>query len=206
MLFSREYSETENPASNPPAPSPVVLDALPIALFLVDRQLHVHWANRHARQMIVDMRAYRDLGKGGAVLGCIHALSTTAGCGIADACSKCTLHHAANEALAGQKACQAKTTLHVRTPTGLKDLHLLVTATPVVHDEQELALLVLQDVSELIRLRSLIPICSSCKKIRNDESYWQTLEAHFRERLDVEFTHGICPDCLKTLYPERVPS
>lgn len=51
-------------------------------------------------------------------------------------------------------------------------------------------------------LRGLIPICSSCKKIRNDEGFWFQLEEYISSHSDAEFSHGICPDCLEKLYPE----
>ncbi len=51
-------------------------------------------------------------------------------------------------------------------------------------------------------LRGFLPICASCKKIRNDSGYWQQIEAYIRERSLAEFSHGICPDCAQELYPE----
>ena len=51
-------------------------------------------------------------------------------------------------------------------------------------------------------LKGLIPICASCKKIREDTGYWNQVESYIEERADVEFTHGICPECIKKLYPE----
>jgi hypothetical protein len=48
----------------------------------------------------------------------------------------------------------------------------------------------------------MLPICSACNKIRNDEGYWERIETYIRERSDAEFTHGICPDCAKKLYPQ----
>lgn len=51
-------------------------------------------------------------------------------------------------------------------------------------------------------LHGMLPICSSCKKIRDDEGYWNEIEKYLADHSDVEFTHGICPDCLKELYPE----
>ena len=47
-------------------------------------------------------------------------------------------------------------------------------------------------------------MCAHCKKIRNDQKYWQSLEKYFGEHLDLEFSHGICPDCAQKLYPEFV--
>jgi hypothetical protein len=51
-------------------------------------------------------------------------------------------------------------------------------------------------------LNGLLPICSACKKIRNDHGYWEQVEIYIRNRSDAEFTHGICPDCIRQLYPE----
>jgi PAS domain S-box-containing protein len=50
-------------------------------------------------------------------------------------------------------------------------------------------------------LRGFLPICASCKKIRDDKGYWNQLEIYLREHADVEFSHGICPDCARKLYP-----
>lgn len=51
-------------------------------------------------------------------------------------------------------------------------------------------------------LSGLLPICASCKKIRNDKGYWQQIEAYIRDHTEADFSHGICPDCAKKLYPD----
>lgn len=51
-------------------------------------------------------------------------------------------------------------------------------------------------------LKGLVPICSGCKKIRNDKGYWQQVEGYIKEHTEADFSHGICDDCAKQLYPE----
>ncbi len=51
-------------------------------------------------------------------------------------------------------------------------------------------------------LSGFIPICASCKNIRNDKGYWTEIETYISEHSAAEFTHGICPDCTEKLYPE----
>ncbi|MGE5343797.1 MAG: response regulator [Candidatus Omnitrophota bacterium] len=51
-------------------------------------------------------------------------------------------------------------------------------------------------------LSGLIPICSNCKKVRNDDGYWQEVEDYVASHTEAGFTHGICNDCMKELYPE----
>lgn len=59
-----------------------------------------------------------------------------------------------------------------------------------------------QALSRVKTLSGFLPICASCKKIRNDEGYWQQIEAYIRENTDADFSHGICPECAQKLYPE----
>jgi hypothetical protein len=51
-------------------------------------------------------------------------------------------------------------------------------------------------------LSGFIPICASCKKIRDDAGYWQQIEVYIRDHSEAQFSHGICPDCGKRLYGE----
>jgi|GEM_PF-4774282 len=57
-------------------------------------------------------------------------------------------------------------------------------------------------VAEIKQLSELLPICSSCKKIRDDKGYWNQLEVYLSKHSGIEFTHGLCPECAKKLYPE----
>jgi len=55
---------------------------------------------------------------------------------------------------------------------------------------------------EIHILKGILPICSNFKKIRNDSGYWEQIESYIRDHSEAEFSHGICPDCAKKLYPE----
>ena len=57
-------------------------------------------------------------------------------------------------------------------------------------------------MAEIKTLSGFIPICASCKKIRDDKGYWQAVEVYIRDRTDAQFSHSICPDCARKLYPE----
>ena len=78
-----------------------------------------------------------------------------------------------------------------------KPMELLITASPMPDSGEPLALLIIEDVTELLSLRALIPICMKCKKIRDDEQYWHEVEDYFHDQIGVDFSHGLCPDCVK---------
>jgi phosphoserine phosphatase RsbU/P len=52
------------------------------------------------------------------------------------------------------------------------------------------------------RLQGLLPICSHCKKVRNEANYWERVDSYLTSRSDLEFTHGICPDCSEKMMKE----
>jgi len=57
-------------------------------------------------------------------------------------------------------------------------------------------------MAEVKVLGGLLPICMSCKKIRDDQGYWKQLEGYIRDHSEAEFSHGLCPECLRKHYPE----
>jgi hypothetical protein len=57
-------------------------------------------------------------------------------------------------------------------------------------------------LAKIKTLRGLIPTCAWCRKVRDDKGYWNELENYIRENYDADFTHGICPECLKKTEPE----
>ena len=59
-------------------------------------------------------------------------------------------------------------------------------------------------LSEIKQLRGILPICAECKKIRDDNGYWHQVESYVHNHTEAEFSHGICPDCMKKLYPDFI--
>jgi PAS domain S-box-containing protein len=84
-------------------------------------------------------------------------------------------------------------------------------AIETIHDITDLKLLQLEKenqnkkelnnvLSKLNLLSSLIPICASCKKIRDDNGYWNQLELFIQSNSEIKFSHGLCPDCVESIY------
>lgn len=78
-----------------------------------------------------------------------------------------------------------------------------ITAAKRLEKERERLIGELQGAIAKIRtLSGLLPICASCKKIRDDKGYWNQIETFIRDHSEAEFSHGICPDCARKLYPD----
>ena len=69
-------------------------------------------------------------------------------------------------------------------------------------EREQLIVELKEALAKVKTLSGLLPICAWCKNIRNDEGYWQAVEQYVGEHTTAEFTHGICPDCIKKYYPE----
>ena len=78
--------------------------------------------------------------------------------------------------------------LQVRVGVGCRVVEMQAIMTRQIHE--------LQSAMEQVKtLRGLLPLCVYCKKIRNDQKYWQELEGYISDHTDASFSHGICPDC-----------
>ncbi len=78
-----------------------------------------------------------------------------------------------------------------------------ITRRALVEREREKLIADLREALAKIKILSgLLPMCAWCKKVRNDQGYWQKVETYVQEHSDASFTHGICPDCLKKVDPE----
>ncbi|MFZ1398182.1 MAG: histidine kinase N-terminal 7TM domain-containing protein, partial [Candidatus Promineifilaceae bacterium] len=72
-----------------------------------------------------------------------------------------------------------------------------------MESEREALIKTLQTtLAQVKTLHGLLPICANCKKIRDDDGYWQDVAVYVRNHTDAEFSHSICPDCLVELYPQ----
>lgn len=71
-----------------------------------------------------------------------------------------------------------------------------------IEERKKLIVELQEALAEVKALSGLLPICVSCKKIRDDKGYWNKLEAYIQKHSEAEFTHSICPDCCARLYPE----
>lgn len=114
--------------------------------------------------------------------------------------------------------------IEVRVPQSAGDTYYLTTVKPILNDggvvetvictsknitKRKVAEIGLKEerdklskaLKEIKTLSGLLPICASCKKIRDDKGYWNQMEGYIQRHSDAQFSHGICPDCAKKIYP-----
>jgi PAS domain S-box-containing protein len=81
-----------------------------------------------------------------------------------------------------------------------------ITERKRIEEEREHLIKDLQEaLADVKTLRGLVPICANCKQIRDDKGFWMQVESYIQKHSQARFSHGICPDCMRKLYPEFLP-
>lgn len=179
-----------------------ILDAMPMPVFVVDDDVRIIDMNRAATTCFgLNMfTAFRK--RGGEAMHCLHSADSPKGCGHGPFCKSCVLRNSVNVSLKGNSVIRMRTSVELREGDLVRQFELLVTASPLPGPVERLSLLILEDISELVKLHDLIPMCASCKNIRNDEEFWVSVESYFTDHTGADFSHGICPECRAKLYPD----
>lgn len=179
-----------------------LMEATPIPVLVVNPDVKILYFNPAASTLVgrnIEVIIQRAPGD---VLHCLHSIEAVEGCGYSPFCKNCIIRDSVNQSLTGRKVSRKLQKMELSQKNTTQEIYLLVTTAPVQFGEEQLVLLLLEDVSELRTLRRLIPICSRCKKVRDDQEYWHNVEEFLKEQLDVDFTHSICPECAAELYPD----
>jgi len=173
------------------------LDAIPSYVFLMDRDMVIHDFNAASAALLNSDREMVLFERGGDALHCIRSTDRPAGCGHSARCVSCRLSRAVMAAYDTAAPVRHGASLELRTAAGPRVLHCVLTASPITLDSQKLVLLVIEDISEIVALRLLLPICKYCEKVRDAQERWSDLQTYLHENLDLYLNHGICPSCFE---------
>jgi hypothetical protein len=176
-------------------------NVIPFPMLVVDDDVRTLFWNSAALCLIGNEEMLQQLG--GEALHCIHSKDVDEGCGRGPYCKTCVVRNSVNEASHSRRIFRKKNIMQRRIGEKITELPLLVTTSPFQYKNRSLILLILEDIHELMEIGNLLPICSNCKRIRTNTNQWQQIEGYIREHIvDVDFTHGLCPDCTKEYFPE----
>jgi PAS domain-containing protein len=175
----------------------IIFDAMPSMVFVVDDDVRIHEYNKAAADFLQIDRTAVLKRRGGEILHCIHSTESPEGCGHAHFCEACVIRNSVKSASEGNRIVRARTKMEVVRGGNKTEIYGLITASPFSYEDQNFFLLVIEDISEIAELQRMIPICSVCHKIRDEEEAWSKIETYFKDTWDVDFSHGLCPECYK---------
>lgn len=177
-----------------------ILNAVPVPIFIVDEDVRIIDSNSAAdRAFSLSGNAIR-LRRGGDVLHCLHSRDVPEGCGRGPACKSCVIRSSVSNCLDAVSTTQKWMKFHIQTETKRTELELLISACPLPEAGRNAVLLTVEDVTQFSKLKAIIPICSQCKRIRNEAEYWEQVDKYFHDHAGVDFSHGMCPVCLEEFY------
>jgi hypothetical protein len=172
-----------------------VFDALPSLIFIVDEDVRIQEYNAAAAEILLAGRMTVLKQRAGEVLHCLHSTAVAAGCGQAPFCERCIIRGSVKEVFQGKRVVRQRARLELSKNGVRSEMYAMITVSPFLFQERAHALLVIEDISELAEFLRTIPVCSVCRKVRDDRQSWMRFEAYFKNHWSVEFSHGLCPDC-----------
>ncbi len=159
-----------------------IFDTIPLPTFVVDDDVCIQDHNAAAGYLLGPEPELAFHRRGGEALHCIQAEAK--GCGRGALCRECIVRNSVKAALSGRATHRETHKAELRRQGKTIMIDLLVSATPLPDAEAPQVLLILEDISELLTLRGLLPICCQCKRVRDDEEYLaqhRELSAHTHE-------------------------
>jgi PAS domain-containing protein len=174
-----------------------VFDALPSLVFVVNQDVRIQEYNAAASDLLMTKRKTVLKRRAGEILHCIHSSEVPEGCGRSPSCKNCIIRNSVTEAFQGSRVVRRRTKIELIRDVNKTEIYALITASPFSFQDKPLVLLVIEDISEIAELYRMIPICSVCGKVRDDKESWMRVESYFKNNWDVDFSHGLCPDCFK---------
>lgn len=189
------------------SPFRALFDAMSAMVFIVDERLVVHDVNlAAARRLGPDAEVVlRRLC--GEVLRCLNSgvqPGFEAGpCGDTESCKTCVLRRSTESALAMGPTTRRPHVMRLLEGPRSRETHFIVNATPFHYEGTRYAMLVMEDVTELQELRRLVPICAWCRKVYMAGNFHADVEHRLRELALIDYTHGICPECLVVHFPDE---
>jgi hypothetical protein len=174
-----------------------IIDAFPALVMVVDDDVKILECNAAAEQFLDKERKGILLYRCGEVFQCMHSSEVPEGCGRAPFCSECIARNSVIKAFQGKAVVRRRGKMEIVREGKNEQFYALITATPFTYNDVDMVLLIIEDINEIVELQRLVPICMKCKKIRDDNQYWVAVESYFKRHWDLDFSHGICPECQK---------
>lgn len=172
-----------------------VFDALPSLIFVVDEDVRIQEYNAAAAEFLSGKRVAILKHRGGEVLHCLHSTDEPEGCGRGPFCKTCVIRNSVVEAFKGSRILRRRTKIDTIRDGNKTELYALITCSPFRYVDRPYVLLVIEDISIIAELRRMIPICSVCREVQDEKESWSRIEAYFKKKWDVDFSHGLCPKC-----------
>jgi PAS domain-containing protein len=174
---------------------PAFFDAIPSILFLTDGNVRILEANRSAREWL-HLDYWQPLShSSGETLHCIFPREARGHCGTTEFCPRCVIRQSVEAVVAGRPAPRRVAHMILERDGRSQDRWFLVGASLLPLDGRELVLLALEDITQLVELRELLPLCPGCGGKRDLADPVAQAQVFLRKHPDFLLAHELCVDC-----------
>ncbi|MCE1246527.1 MAG: hypothetical protein LWY06_07785 [Firmicutes bacterium] len=180
-----------------------IVEDMPSMVFLMDKFPMVVGMNSLAKEMsgIKEINFYQK--RCGELFSCINSINRGS-CGTTKACEDCSIRSIYREAQHTGNVVRKKIEMvQFRTDKEADIRQYMFTAYRIEALGGGATVLIADDISEFVQLKSFVHICSSCKKIKDEDQVWKTIEDFLHQKVETDFSHSLCPECFVREFKEK---
>lgn len=182
----------------------ILFERAPHAMFVIGRDFNVLRINETA-SLLSDFIREKTIGlKPGAILKCINAMGKLKGCGDTEECRSCLVNLAIIKTFQQEKDQSAQeATLIIERDNHKEYLTIKCSTSFIKSAGEDRIILSLENANITLNPEKIIPICSQCRKVRNEYGLWKNIEVYFERLYHMGFSHSLCPECAEALYGHK---
>lgn len=180
-----------------------LMETMPLAMLIIDDEANVRMINATAAKLLHTSQEDAYSKKFGDVFHCANT-QYPGGCGCSPRCSKCVLRRSLLQTFNHGSVSRDKGRFDLMVNGETRRQTLLITSAPIQIENNRMVIILTEDVSLVTQMEGLIPICSNCHRICNDQGEWVNLEKYLLTHSEAELTHDFCPICYAKMRSDRM--
>lgn len=176
--------------------------SIPIPILILNKHLEVYDANWAAKRLFHQGARFQQGRLCGETIRCFYQYESGQPCGQTEHCSDCVIRNSLKSVLLENRVVRKRSQIYIQKDKFVDEVNVLIAAGPVVVNNIELAMITMEDLTDLFQLGQILPMCAVCKRVKVVDDTWENVEAYISRHLGSDASHGICPECRKKLYPD----
>jgi hypothetical protein len=176
--------------------------SIPIPILVLNKQLEVYEANWAAKILYHQGTGFQQERSCGETIHCLYRFESRQPHCHTLHCSDCIIRSAVNDVLFENRVVRKKSQIYIQQDKFTYEVSSTMTSWLVVVNGIELAMVMMEELTDLFQLGQILPMCAVCKKIKTSDDNWENVETYISRHLGSDASHGICPECRNRLYPE----
>ncbi len=177
-----------------------ITDELPVPVIVVDSDVKIVYANKSARTFVGEESANILRKRWGEILHCVNQGISPEGCGRQAVCKGCGIRQIVASAYREGKGGRHLEEFLMQESKAVRRVRFVIHSVLTSIEGNDHVMLVLDDITDVVEGKGVLPICAVCKRVREADNKWEEIETYLSNRAGIMITHTVCPECVVSHY------